>query len=59
MLFSFPIFPPQALYFSLSPASMRMFPHLTFHSSLSALTFSYAGSSSLQRTKELFSIDVR
>ena len=59
MLSPFPVSPPQLpIPSSLSPlpASMRVLPHPPTHSCLSTLSFPYAGSSSLHRTKGLPSL---
>lgn len=56
MLSTFPVSPPQTPSPLPSPhASMRVLPHPPTHSHLRALAFPYAGSSSLHRTKGLFS----
>ena len=56
MLSPFLVSPLQIPYsILLSPASMRVLPHPPTNSHLIILAFPYAGASSLQRTKGLFS----
>ena len=55
-MFTFPVFPSgNPLSIPSTPASMRVLSHLSTHSCLPALAFSYTGALSLHRTKGLSS----